>query len=462
LNTKDKSKKARRENSSTKASRPSPPQKPLEPYQKLRSSILKFLNDIECAQDMFSLVIPDLRAQDKKTVEEIKKKMSLLKKEAKGGRKNLNRMLSNIRSLASSIYSLNRADMMFRSHALVCIVSRYDYFLSDLLKNAYRKNPERVTGGDRALTYEELLSLDSLDNLVELFISKEIDTFLHETHDKQLKVLDQESKLGIVDNFSELSLFVEMTERRNLFVHAGGIVTKYYLKRCKEVNYPVPSDVKPGTTLSVSEDYFKSAITCIYELGVRLGFALACRLYPDNLEKIHYFLLDSIGFPLLQSERWELARRVFNFALSWPEKYILNDEAKRYYVVNNAIALNHLNRHKDALDLLSKYDWSSQSEKMLLAVSVLQHKWKKAETIMSGMDGDKAFSEDNYRTWPIFKEFRATKEFRRAYKKVYGKRFVVRLSKEDLEKLKKLSEKGNESESSMDLESARNPSPPEI
>ncbi len=433
------------------ASSPSPSQKPMEQHRKLLSSIIHFLNDIESIQDMFSLVIPDLHGQDKKTMEEIKKTMAILRRDIKGDRQNLSKVARHAHSLLHSIHSLNRSDMMFRSHTLVCIVSRYDYFLSDLLKNAYRKSPERVTGGNRALTYEDLLSLDSIDNLVELFISKEIDIFLHEAHEKQLKVLDQEFKLGIVDNFSELPIFVEMTERRNLFVHAGGIVTKYYLRRCKEVNYPVPSNVKLGTVLSVSEDYFKAAIACTYELGVRLGFALACRLYPDKLEDIHNILLQDIGFPLLQSERWELARRVFDFALSWPEKYVLNDEARRYYVVNNAIALNHLNRHQDALDLLSRYDWTSQSEKMLLAVSVLQHKWKQAETIMSNMDRDKPFSEDNYRTWPIFKEFRATKEFRRAYKKIYGKRFVVRLSKADLEKLKKLTQKGIEHPASVDV-----------
>ena len=444
MTTKKKTKKPRQANSPGDTSRSSPTQKPVEQHQKLLLNIFCFLNDIECIQDMFSLVIPDLRAQDKKTVDEIKKKTVLLRKDTKSSKQNLSRATRHVRSLMRSIQSLNRADTMFRSHALVCIVSRYDYYLSDLLKNAYRKNPGQATGGDRALTYNDLLSLDSLDNLVELFILKEIDTFLHEAHDKQLKVLDQEFKLGIVDEFSGFSLFVEMTERRNLFVHGGGVVTKYYLRRCKEINYPVPTHIKPGAILSVSEDYFRSVITCMYELGVRLGFALACRLYSDNLKDIHNCLLSEIGFPLLQSERWELARQVFDFALSWPEKYILNDEARRYYVINNAIALNHLNRHQEALDLLSKYDWSSQSERMLLAISVLRHRWKQAEGIMSGMKGDKPFTEDNYRTWPIFKEFRATKEFRRAYKKIYGKRFVVRLSKVDVEKLEKLTQKGSE------------------
>ncbi len=56
---------------------------------------------------------------------------------------------------------------------------------------------------------------------------------------------------------------------------------------------------------------------------------------------------------------------------------------------------------------------------------------------MSEMNEETPFSEDGFRNWPIFKEFRKTKEFRRAYKAVYGKRFVVRLSKDESDSIKK-------------------------
>jgi len=264
---------------------------------------------------------------------------------------------------------------------------------------------------------------------------------LREAHDKQLTVIDREFKLGIIDNFAEYPHFVEMTERRNLFVHGGGVVTKFYLKRCMEVGYTIGKDVKVGTALNVSQEYFDKAVMCLFELGFRLGFALACRLYPDKLNEIHNVLLADIGFPLLMVERWETARRLFAFALSWPDKFVPNDEFRRYHVVNTALALNHLGRHEEALTLLSKYDWSSQSDKLLLAVSIIRRKWTEAERIMSNMDGNRPFSEDDYRTWPIFKEFRSTKEFRNAYTKLYGKKYVAHLTKTDTDQIQKLSEK---------------------
>lgn len=420
-------------------------QKPIPPHQRLLQFISGFLNDAECAQDMFVTVIPALREQDKKTIENIRKTTALLRKDAKAEGPCRTRAVRHVRTLIKHVTKLSRAEMMFRGNALVGLVSRYDEFLSSILKSAYRNNPGRATAPDRSMTYDDLLTLDSLDNIVELFIAKEIDNLLHESHKKQLETIDREFKIGIIEHFSEFPQFIEIMERRNLLVHAGGIASKYYVKQCREVGYKKDNLPKEGTPLYIAEDYFQASVLCLSELAVRLGYALACRVYPDKLDDIHERFLSEVGFPLLMSEEWDLARRVFSFALSWPDKYVPGDLWIRFYAVNTAIALNQLKRHDEAVALLDRYDWSAQGSRFLLAVAVLRHKWTQAERLMSDMNGEKPFAEDNFRNWPIFKEFRETKEFRRAYKAVYGKRFVVRLSKEESDSLKKAA-KAEESE----------------
>jgi len=415
---------------------------PMPPYMRFLDFIHGFLNDAECAKDMFATVIPALKEQDKKVMGKIKKTGNLLLKGArsKGSRKSIG--MHHIEDLLKYVRKLNRAETMFRGNALVGIVSRYDEFVSAILKNAYSTNPGRATAGDKALTYDELLTLDSIDNVVELFVAKEIDGLLRESHKKQIETIDREFKTGIIDNFSEFPQFIEIMERRNLLVHAGGITSKYYLRLCNDVGYNKRKLPKEGTPLSVDEEYFHESILCLSEMAVRLGYSLAFRIYRDKLKEINERFLAMVGFPLLMSEEWELAWRVFSFALSWPEKYIPEDLLNRIYVINAAIALNQLDRRGEAMELLEKLDWSASDPKFLLGVAVLRHEWKKAESLMSEMDGKKPFTEEDFRSWPIFKEFRNTKEFRRAYKAIYGKRFVVRLSKDESDFLKKKSEQG--------------------
>lgn len=420
-----------------KASKP----KPTPPHYRLLQVIFDFLNDAECAQDMFATVIPALEEQDDQTAKNIQKTAISLRKDSRSQGPERTRVMRHIRTLLKNVRKLNRAETMFRGNALVGLVSRYDEFLSSILKNVYRKNPERATAPDRSLTYDDLLTLDKLDNVVELFIAKDIENLLRESHEKQLKTIDHEFKLVIIENFLEYIQFIEIMERRNLLVHAGGVVSKYYVKKCKTIGYKTDKLPNEGTVLDVSEDYFKTSVLCLSELAVRLGYTLACRTYPENLKDIHIHLLDSVGFPLLVSEKWELAKRVFSFALSWPNKYIPEDRCTRLYIINNALALNQLNRHVEAVVLLDKYDWSSQPPEVLLALAMLRHEWTQVERLMSDMNGEKPFTEDNFRTWPIFKEFRQTKEFRKAYKTIYKKRFVARLSKEESEALEAATKK---------------------
>jgi hypothetical protein len=410
---------------------------PPPPHQRMLQLIVTFLNDAECAQDMFDMVIPALKEQDNKTVEQIIKNVKLLNRDLKAEGPNRRRVVRHARNLTKQARKLMRSDIMFRNNALVGLVSRYDEYLSALLRAAYRQNPGKATSPEKSLTYDELLTLDNLDNVVELFIEKEIDGILRESHEVQLKNIDREFKTGIIDNFSEYAQFIELMERRNLLVHAGGVASKYYLKKCKQIGWKSDEQIKEGDMLMILEDYFKASVQCLSELAVRIGYALVCRIYPNELKAIHSHLLNDVGFPLLISEQWELARRVFSFVLSWPDKFIPEDKWKRYYSINTALAMNQLNRHEDAITLLDKYDWSSQGPLFLLPIAILKHKWKEAGRIMLEANSDKPFAEDHYRTWPIFKKFRETQEFRRAYKSLYGKRFVVHFSQAEADAIKK-------------------------
>jgi hypothetical protein len=324
------------------------------------------------------------------------------------------------------VVKLHRANAIFRGHALVCLVSRYDQFLTNILKFAFMQNPGRATGNDRSLTYEELLALDSLDDITGAFVAKEIDSLLHQSHEEQLSYLDKEFKLGLRAELSTYSTFVELTQRRNLLVHNGGIVNRLYIKKCKEIGYCIDKGVDVGKCLAVSDNYFDKSFYCLFELGIRVGYGLVCRVYRDNLEEIHDSLRDKVGFRLLCKGQWFLAKMVFDFVISWPEKFIPNDEVRRICVVNSAIASKESGKSQEAYRLLDSFDWSSQSDMFLLPVAILRENWKEAERLMVGTSPGNPFAEEHYREWPIFIHFRERIEFRRAFKKVFDKRFIKR------------------------------------
>ncbi len=397
-----------------------------------------FLRDLECVKEMFTVVLPVLAQKDAERKKEIDKALKKIEKTKTNIKKERSEdIIDTIQVMVESLDKLNRADTMFRTHSIACTISRFDLFFADILRRFFRANPEQFNSSAKSLTYDDLQNLTSISGILEAFIDKEVDRLLRDSHVEQIKFLDSRLKLGIQQSFPRWSDFVEITERRNLFAHTGGIVSPQYLRVCKANGCALPGSVTKGTILFVSQEYFLDAYTCLYELAIWIGQSSVRRLFPKKLKAADDDLIHEIGFPLLQGEEWALAERVFSFGMSLPDKLISNQHAKRLFSVNKAIALRHMGKKEASCKLLDSYDWSSSHPRFLLAVAVLKEKYDDAEKIMRDMGKTKPFSEKAYRTWPLFKDFRYTSQFGRAFRKIYSKTYKPEISPQARKQSKK-------------------------
>jgi hypothetical protein len=408
----------------------------LDPDARLRIITESFLSDLECVKEMFEVVVPSLKKKDearKARIDEIVEFFKALKPKPEGySLKNgevqveAATIFEEAKNLADTIRKLDRANTMFRQNAVLNLVSLYDRFLSEVYSHYLRRNPGGLARSERKLSYNEILQLGSIEEAIDRFVAKEVDHWLRQSHTQKLEDLDKRLKLGLIDNLSSWSTFIELVERRHLFAHTGGRVNDQYVQTCEENKVTI--EVKEGEYLGVSEAYFEEIYRCLFEVGVRIGQAAFRRLYPDKLG-IADRSLNQIGYGLLRSEQWELAEIVFDFALNIPRKLISGDIYYRMYLINKCIALRQLGKQKETVDLLESMDWSAAHPKFVLAVHTLKEEYDQAEEIMSSMNGDEP-SEYDFLTWPLFKDFRKTEFFKRAFKKVYGKEYEIEVVKE--------------------------------
>jgi hypothetical protein len=286
----------------------------------------------------------------------------------------------------------------------------------------FRATPDRLKGSDKLLTYDEIIKLGSIESALEKFIDKEIDSLLRESHEYHISYLEKELKIDIKNSVRNWKEFVEITERRNLFVHTGGVVSKQYINLCRKHGIDLDK-IDEGAALSAGDDYFQKAYRCFFESSIVISQLVYRKLWADT-EKLE--IADSrrtdIGINLLINEKWEIALSVFDFALSLPVKLISDDAQHKIYIINKCIALKGLGQKKKMLDLLGAIDWSAVGQKYQLGISALKDEYDKAESIMSSIGKD-IVSEENYRTWPVFNSFRETKQFARAFNKLFDKDF---------------------------------------
>lgn len=391
-----------------------------------------FINDLECAREMFQIVMPVLNNQDKKRqkkIDEFIQKVNLPKTK----KEPLDFSLNGIKEFLKDMRKLNRGTDIFRKNVIIGFVSRYDELIGNLVRSIFKIKPNLIIS-DKVLNIKEVIELRSVKNIKERFVENEVDSFLRNSHLEHFKQFEKYFSMPFRNNLSIFPDFIELTERRNLFTHCGGIVSSHYLNVCNQNSVIIDEERKIGKKLGVNDSYVEKAFKILFEVGLKLGQTIYRKNYPDALE-IADMLLNSIGFDYMTKKDWDIAEIVFDYAVNLEPKWISNDLWRRFFIINRCIVLKHTNRKNECYKILGKEDWSSQGPKFQLAILVLNEKWNEAEKIMSSMNGKEPFGESDFREWPIFIEFRKKKQFKRAFKKLYGKDLDSPPTKSELEKV---------------------------
>ncbi len=309
------------------------------------------------------------------------------------------------------------AELVPRS-MVVALVSQFDVLLSGLMRALAASKPDIITHEDKSVTLDELEVLGSLEAVKAHFLEKEVESLLRKSHPEQFEWLEKRFSVKL-RAFDSWPAFVEISQRRNLLVHADGRVSRQYLEVCKRHGYQLQPDIKEGELLEVPPAYWKASTAIVYEVGVKLSQVLWRKLLPDEIDQADDEL-NRIIYELLLHRRFPLAEALSKFAYSLPRHS--NNEARLIMVVNHAIATEWQDRHDDCLRVLAAEDWSACAPKFLLANSVLEGDFDKAALIMRQV-GASAAMEEAYQEWPLFRRFREDDRFKQAYKSVFTRDF---------------------------------------
>ena len=416
------------------------PQKELLKHIKLLDLSDRFLVDLECLRDMHSSVLPVLKEQDKERQRAVSEVAQTIAKEEEatpqdspeesgsngdddGGKRKRIRISSyDLEEFISNLRKMQRAELLFSKQAVVSFVSRYDEFFGQLLGVALERNPSWLASSEKTISYKELIEMRSIDTAVQGVILKEVDRLLRGSHEEQINYIDERLKIGVRENFTRLPEFLEVAERRNLFVHTGGVVSQQYLDKCANFGHRSEKALAVGDELSVAEGYFEQAFSIFFELGLRIGQAAYRRLFPEKLA-IADRALNKLAIRFLNYGDNELAVTITDFDLSIPDQLRSDGAEYKYFAtVNRAIAQKRLGH--DFESRLEGVPWAAFHPKYHICLHALRDEFSDAAKLMHSEEVVDKISITGFRTWPVFREFRASEEFKVAYREVFGEPYV--------------------------------------
>lgn len=395
-----------------------------------------FIKHIEAQADIVPLVmglISTKLVQESRHVDKYIKDNGIVEKE--NGEKDdtaklliPNEKFKGFLELNDKVETTSLAYRLLPVNFVVSFVSQYDAFLGRLINTMFTEKPELLNSTEKSIQLSELVGFKSIEDAKNFIIEKEVESVLRESHLKQFKWLEGKLNIPLRKDLPSFSDFIEVTERRNLFVHCNGIISRQYIDNCQENKVKDIENVKVGEMLHADPKYYQKCYSVLFEIGVKLGQVIWRKLKPDEIENADAHL-NNVCFQLLIKGHYKLALNLLTFATDTLKKHH-DQEMICIFMVNKSLAYYLSDKKDEGKKMLSKHDWSATNDKFKLAVAVLQEDFKNAIEIMKSIGANNEhINKDAYREWPLFRVFRKRKDFKEAYKEIFNEELVYIESK---------------------------------
>ena len=302
---------------------------------------------------------------------------------------------------------------------LVALVSRYDALLGGIVKVLLQLRPEVLKSSEKALTFAQLVDFDSIEAARDFVIEKEIENLLRKSHAEQFEWLEKKFDIQLRKDLPSWPDFVEVTERRNLFVHADGVVSSQYIANCIAEGVILAPETKKGTVLSVNQTYFRKAHRVLLELGVKLAQVLWRKVAPSEAEDADEHLL-LLTADLLVDGKYEIATVLLDFADTTLEKRHASEWYRLTFLTDRALAYKLAGNKKKCTEILAHQDWSAVDDSFKLAEDVLSDRFESPARLMRKIGAAGVRRKGDYLHSPLYSDFRKSPLFASAFADIFG------------------------------------------
>lgn len=400
----------------------------LSPIDMLLNDIKKFVKELESLQVTLPLMMKVNGMLNKEAHKEYKEfidKYAIsqnnsgdtisfkLKYEDATKSKNIKRRVDN----------LDNADRLIPRHFIISLISQYDSFLGRILRFLFLMKPEILNSSEKQITYANLLEFSDLESAREFIIEKEIESVIRKSHIEHFNWLSEKLKTPFNKDLHCWSDFIELTERRNLFVHCDGHVSSQYLSICEKNKCLPKQDIKVGDELDVSLKYFQKAYECIFEIGIKLAHVILRKICSDKIDDSDESIID-LTYDLIERKEFNLSINILNFFTN-PNVKHKNECDRLVMIINKAQSHKWNGNEEECQKLIKSQDWSACDDRFKIAVATLEEDYEQCYQLMDSLKNNSNFPKMAYSDWPLFQKLRKQNDFPDNYQHCYNEVFAT-------------------------------------
>lgn len=290
-------------------------------------------------------------------------------------------------------------------NSFISLLSSVEWFFSQILHYYYDKYPESAGIQKKTMTLADLKEFDSISDAEKHLLDLKIEDVLRGNFESWFILLKTELslKMGYIDPIKEE--LIEIYQRRNLFVHNGGIVNSIYLSKVPE---EFRKNIKLNDSLDVNKEYLDNAISKLQKAFM----LVACELWKnlDRLDTSRGDILINITYDNLLQSRWDICE-----GLSY---FIINDNHlaavdKVVAQLNFWLCKKRMGQYETVRKEIENTNYSDKKEIFQLGLYALKEdKDAFFNTLPAALDSEQ-LNIERLEEFPIFKEMRESEEYER-------------------------------------------------
>jgi len=284
-------------------------------------------------------------------------------------------------------------------NSLISLVSSVEWFLAQLIHKHYKENPGIVGSKEKQFSLDELAAFDTVDDAKNYLIEKTVESVLRGSIQDWIEFLRSKLKLSMGYLDAHKNYIIEVTQRRNLLVHNGGVVNRIYLSNLPR-NYDSPPEI--GENIQISSEYLTKAISIFERCFLLIAAELWKKVGADNEARGR--LLIKLSYEHLLSERYDISESISLFAANDKS---LQESDQLYAKINYWISKKYGGGFEEIKQEIAKEDFYAKSRLFILAKNVLLDDFDESnKDIEYLLAHDDDFTFNEVKVWPLFKGFR--------------------------------------------------------
>lgn len=390
-----------------------------------------FIENLNCLRESFNYSEVMLRQQKISALNAYNKFInSYLVQDENGNKSSVipNEKLREFHKLRKKMNRAEKASELIPPTYIISLVSLFDSFLAGLVRCVYNLKQDLLLESQQSFTYREIVKYDTTREVKKLIIDNTIDKLFRDSHKEQIQWFEKAFEVNTLKKFAGWGDFIELTERRNLFVHADGIVSGQYIEECTRNDYKL-ENINIGRKLKADNEYFEKSFRLLYEMAIMLTQILINKLYlgrekfsTDTSVRDNIFINNV--YELICEEHFDIAINVSKFAIG--DAFKRNNKDKTFIELNLAQAYKWSGKEKECKAILQNLDTSAMNIDLQIPKKVLEEEYDEVYSMMKDLGkGSKILTKESYREWPIFRDIRKQKEFEDTFEIIFGEKLLI-------------------------------------